>query len=38
VTTLHVDAVLEACAWMPDGQGIVATGAAGVYFMAWSEN
>jgi WD40 repeat protein len=33
LATLHVDAVLEDCAWTPDGHGIVAAGAAGVYFM-----
>lgn len=34
VATLHVDAVIEDCAWLPDGGGIVAAGAAGVYFLA----
>jgi WD40 repeat protein len=32
-TTLYVDSVLEDCVWMPDGRGVVAAGAAGVYFM-----
>jgi WD40 repeat protein len=36
VSTLHVDGVLEDCAWMPDGHGIMAVGAAGVYFMTFS--
>lgn len=35
LATLHVDADLEDCAWTPDGQGVIATGAGGVYFMAW---
>lgn len=33
VATLHVDAVLDDCVWAPDGRGIVAAGAAGVYFL-----
>lgn len=33
VTTLHVDAVLDDCVWTPDGRGVVAAGAAGVYFL-----
>lgn len=37
LTTLHVDAVLEDCAWTPDGQRLVAVGAAGVYFMALTD-
>jgi WD40 repeat protein len=34
VTTLHVDSALTDCAWFPDGERIIATGAAGVYFLA----
>jgi hypothetical protein len=36
ITALHVDAMLEDCAWMPDGEGVLAVGAAGVYFMRLS--
>jgi len=36
LTTLHVDGALSACAWFPDGERLVATGAAGVYFLALS--
>jgi WD40 repeat protein len=36
VTTLHVDAVLDDCAWLPSGGGLVAAGAAGVYFLELS--
>ena len=35
LATLHVDGLLESCAWMPDGKGVVAVGAAGVYFLSW---
>jgi WD40 repeat protein len=33
VTTLNVDSPLSACAWLPDGERLVATGAAGVYLL-----
>ena len=33
LTTLHVDGALAACAWFPDGERIVAAGAAGMYFL-----
>ena len=36
LTTLHVDGALSACAWFPDGERLVATGGAGVYFLALS--
>jgi WD40 repeat protein len=34
LTTLHVDSALTGCAWFADGERIIATGAAGVYFLA----
>jgi hypothetical protein len=34
LTTLHVDGALSSCAWLPDGARIIATGAAGAYFLA----
>jgi WD40 repeat protein len=34
LATLHVDGALASCAFLPDGEGIIATGAAGVYFLA----
>jgi WD40 repeat protein len=33
LTTLHVNGALAGCAWFPDGEQIVAVGAAGVYFL-----
>jgi WD40 repeat protein len=33
LTTLHVDGALAGCSWFPDGERIVAVGAAGVYFL-----
>ena len=34
LTTLHVDGALSSCAWLSDSRRLVATGAAGVYFLA----
>ena len=34
LTTLHVDGALASCVWLPDGGQLIATGAAGVYFLA----
>ncbi|MBI4770702.1 MAG: WD40 repeat domain-containing protein, partial [Chloroflexi bacterium] len=35
VATIRVDGLLNACAFHPDGEHIVATGAAGVYWLRW---
>jgi WD40 repeat protein len=32
-TTLHVDGALTGCAWLPDGERLVAVGLAGIYFL-----
>ena len=35
LSTLYVDGLLDACVFHPDGEHIVAVGAAGVYFLRW---
>jgi NB-ARC domain/TIR domain/WD domain, G-beta repeat len=35
LSTLHVNGRLDACAFHPDGEHIVAAGAGGVYFLRW---
>jgi hypothetical protein len=35
LSTLYVNGPLDACAFHPDGQHIVAAGAGGVYFLRW---
>ncbi len=35
LSTLHVNEDLNACAFHPDGEHIVAVGAGGVYFLRW---
>jgi len=34
-STLYVDGPLNACAFHPDGEHLVAVGAGGVYFLRW---
>lgn len=38
LATLYVDGPLADCAWLPAGEGVVATGAGGVYFFKVTEN
>jgi WD40 repeat protein len=35
LSTMYVNGVLNACAFHPDGEHIVAVGAGGVYFLRW---
>ena len=35
LSTLYVNGPLNACAFHPDGEHIVAAGACGVYFLRW---
>jgi len=35
LSTLYVNGRLDACAFHPDGEHIVAAGAGGVYFLRW---
>jgi len=35
ISTLYVEGPLNACAFHPDGEHIVAVGAGGVYFLHW---